>query len=383
MIKPGVQYPHCAAPLSRNFSCKTCSLSPCASPSIVSTLRPCICAASNKQLFATTPSTSLVVISDDKLKLALLGLFAQGHLLLEDLPGVGKTLLAKTISSSLDGVFSRIQFTPDLLPSDITGTSVFDLRNQTFEYVPGPIFANVVVADELNRAGPRTQSALLEAMAEGQVSADGKVRLLPRPFFTIATQNLVETHGTFPLPNSQMDRFMVSCGRWFVRFAWLFALSLPLYWLVHRLVNTHLALALDDVLETVNDERTGLILVLARTFIFLILFDLVTLVADYSRVHAVVRLNRSMLSSLRNGILFVLRHPIRVGTLEFLGIVLQAAALALYLPVDDLFGRTTAGSLIAGLVASQAFLLVRLFIRESSRAGQVALYRSLAVHNPE
>ena len=154
--------------------------------------------------------SSVVVISDDKLKLALLGLFAQGHLLLEDLPGVGKTLLAKTISSSLDGVFSRIQFTPDLLPSDITGTSVFDLRNQTFEYIPGPIFANVVVADELNRAGPRTQSALLEAMAEGQVSADGKVRLLPRPFFTIATQNLVETHGTFPLPNSQMDRFLVS-----------------------------------------------------------------------------------------------------------------------------------------------------------------------------
>ncbi|MCH7713806.1 MAG: MoxR family ATPase [Chloroflexi bacterium] len=154
--------------------------------------------------------SSVVVISDDNLKLALLGLFAQGHLLLEDLPGVGKTLLAKTISTALDGVFSRIQFTPDLLPSDITGTSIFNLRDQTFEYVPGPIFANVVVADELNRAGPRTQSALLEAMAEGQVSADGKVRLLPRPFFTIATQNLVETHGTFPLPNSQLDRFLVS-----------------------------------------------------------------------------------------------------------------------------------------------------------------------------
>ncbi len=154
--------------------------------------------------------SSVVVVSDDKLKLALLGLFAQGHLLLEDLPGVGKTLLAKTISSSLDGVFSRIQCTPDLLPSDITGTSVFDIRNQTFSYVPGPIFANVVVADELNRAGPRTQSALLEAMAEGQVSADGTIRPLPRPFFTIATQNMVETHGTFPQPNSQLDRFIVS-----------------------------------------------------------------------------------------------------------------------------------------------------------------------------
>ena len=154
--------------------------------------------------------SKVVVISQDNLKLALLGLFAQGHLLLEDLPGVGKTLLAKTIAASLDGTFSRIQFTPDLLPSDITGTSVFDLRDQSFEFAAGPIFANVVVADELNRAGPRTQSALLEAMAEGQVSADGDTMPLPRPFFTVATQNLVETHGTFPLPNSQLDRFLVS-----------------------------------------------------------------------------------------------------------------------------------------------------------------------------
>ena len=154
--------------------------------------------------------SSVVVISQENLKLALLGLFAQGHLLLEDLPGVGKTLLAKTIAASLDGTFPRIQFTPDLLPSDITGTSVFDLRDQSFEFMAGPIFANVVVVDELNRAGPRTQSALLEAMAEGQVSADGESLPLPRPFFTIATQNLVETHGTFPLPNSQLDRFLIS-----------------------------------------------------------------------------------------------------------------------------------------------------------------------------
>lgn len=153
---------------------------------------------------------SVVVTSRRNIQLALLGLFAQGHVLLEDLPGVGKTLLAKTIAASIEGKFSRIQFTPDLLPSDITGTSVFDMRNQTFDFVSGPIFANVVLADELNRAGPRTQSALLEAMAEGQVSADGVLRPLPRPFVVIATQNLIELYGIYPLPNSQLDRFMVS-----------------------------------------------------------------------------------------------------------------------------------------------------------------------------
>ena len=152
----------------------------------------------------------VVVTSRHNIRLALVGLFAQGHVLLEDLPGVGKTLLAKTIAGSIDGKFSRIQFTSDLLPSDITGSSVFDMRKQSLEFVPGPIFANVVIADELNRTGPRTPSALLEAMAEGVVSADGTLWPLPRPFLIIATQNLIETYGTFPLPNSQLDRFMIS-----------------------------------------------------------------------------------------------------------------------------------------------------------------------------
>ena len=152
----------------------------------------------------------VVVTSPQKVRLALLGLFAQGHVLLDDLPGVGKTLLAKTIAGSIDGRFSRIQFTPDLLPGDITGSSIFDSSSQSFKFVPGPIFANVVVADELNRTGPRTQSALLEAMAEGAVSSDGETWQLPRPFLIIATQNLIETYGTFPLPNSQLDRFMIS-----------------------------------------------------------------------------------------------------------------------------------------------------------------------------
>lgn len=153
---------------------------------------------------------SVVVTSPHNIRMALVGLFAQGHLLLEDLPGVGKTLLAKTIAGSIDGKFARIQFTPDLLPSDITGASVFDARKQSFEFIPGPIFANVVLADELNRTGPRTQSALLEAMSEGAVSADSNRWTLPQPFFIVATQNLIETYGTFPLPNSQLDRFMIS-----------------------------------------------------------------------------------------------------------------------------------------------------------------------------
>ena len=157
-----------------------------------------------------TNVAQVVVAPQRTIRFALLGLFAQGHVLLEDLPGVGKTLLAKTIAQSIKGQFSRIQFTPDLLPTDITGTSIFDMKNNRFEFVPGPIFANVVLADELNRTGPRTQSALLEAMGEHQVTADGSLRPLPRPFMVIGTQNLLESYGTFPLPNSQMDRFLIS-----------------------------------------------------------------------------------------------------------------------------------------------------------------------------
>lgn len=151
-----------------------------------------------------------VVSSETTIKLSLLALFSKGHVLLEDLPGVGKTLLAKTIAQSIGAEFNRIQFTPDLLPTDITGTSIFDLSTNRFKFMKGPVFANVVLADELNRAGPRTQSALLESMGEHQVSADGKVHKLPEPFLVIATQNLAESHGTFPLPNSQLDRFSVS-----------------------------------------------------------------------------------------------------------------------------------------------------------------------------
>ncbi|MBI4305409.1 MAG: MoxR family ATPase [Chloroflexi bacterium] len=153
---------------------------------------------------------SVVVTQGRTVRLAVLGLLAEGHVLVEDVPGVGKTLLAKTLAQSIDCTFKRIQFTPDLLPSDVTGTSIYDMRSLTFDFLPGPIFASIVLADEINRTGPRTQAALLEAMAERQVSVEGTVRHLPAPFMVIATQNLAESHGTFPLPDSQLDRFLVS-----------------------------------------------------------------------------------------------------------------------------------------------------------------------------
>ena len=137
----------------------------------------------------------------------LAGFASGGHVLLEDYPGTGKTTLAKTLALSIDAEFKRIQFTPDLLPSDILGVSIFDQKEQLFRLHQGPIFTNILLADEINRASPRTQSALLEAMAEGQVSIDGKLRRLENLFFVIATQNPVESRGTYPLPEAQMDRF--------------------------------------------------------------------------------------------------------------------------------------------------------------------------------
>jgi MoxR-like ATPase len=151
-----------------------------------------------------------IVGKADAIRLVVVALIAGGHALLEDVPGVGKTLLAKSLARSIDGRFQRIQCTPDLLPTDITGTNIWNQRSGEFEFLPGPVFANILLADEINRATPRTQSALLEVMEEKQVTVDGVSRPVPKPFFVIATQNPIEYQGTFPLPEAQMDRFMLS-----------------------------------------------------------------------------------------------------------------------------------------------------------------------------
>ena len=141
--------------------------------------------------------------------LALTALFADGHVLLEDVPGVGKTMLVRAIAKSLGAEFKRIQFTPDLLPSDLTGLSIYNQRDSAFEFRPGPLMGNVVLADEINRTSPKTQAALLEGMGEGAVTVDGQTRVLPKPFFVMATQNPIEYEGTFPLPEAQLDRFLL------------------------------------------------------------------------------------------------------------------------------------------------------------------------------
>jgi MoxR-like ATPase len=151
----------------------------------------------------------VIVGKDEVINLTLVALLCEGHILLEDVPGIGKTTLARTLAASLGCSFRRIQFTPDLLPSDVTGLSWFNQKKQEFEFRPGPVMSQVVLADEINRATPRTQSALLEAMQERQITVDGISRQLPRPFLVLATQNPIELEGTFPLPEAQIDRFLL------------------------------------------------------------------------------------------------------------------------------------------------------------------------------
>jgi len=163
-----------------------------------------------EEVFAEVESA--VVTDRSFLETVFLGILSRGHVLLEDVPGTGKTLTARSIATALGMSFSRVQFTPDLLPADLTGTHIFNERDRSFEFNEGPLFANVVLADEINRAPPKTQSALLEAMEERQVTTDGETRDLPDPFFVIATQNPVEQEGTFELPEAQVDRFVAKAS---------------------------------------------------------------------------------------------------------------------------------------------------------------------------
>jgi len=151
----------------------------------------------------------VIVGKRNVIEMMIVGLLCQGHILIEDVPGVGKTVLARSLARSLGVTFSRLQFTPDMLPSDVTGVSVFNQVTRDFEFRPGPIFAQIVLVDEINRATPKTQAALLEAMEERQVTVDGVTHLLPRPFMVAATQNPIEYEGTFPLPEAQLDRFLL------------------------------------------------------------------------------------------------------------------------------------------------------------------------------
>ncbi|HEY9714629.1 MAG TPA: MoxR family ATPase [Chroococcales cyanobacterium] len=174
--------------------------------------------ASAAELAELSPKAQALLVNINKVlvgqsaavKLAVVAFLAGGHVLIEDVPGVGKTLLAKSLAMSVHAQFKRIQCTPDLLPSDVCGVSIFEQKDGTFKFIPGPVFTNILLADEINRATPRTQSSLLEAMEENQVTSDGATRKLPELFFVIATENPIEYHGTFPLPEAQLDRFMLS-----------------------------------------------------------------------------------------------------------------------------------------------------------------------------
>jgi len=154
----------------------------------------------------------VIVGKKQTIELLLVALMAEGHVLLEDVPGVAKTLLAKSLAKSIGGSFDRVQFTPDLMPSDITGFNVYDQHSASFSFRPGPVITNVLLADEINRTIPRTQSSLLECMEERQVTVDGETHQLPNPFFVMATQNPIELEGTFPLPEAQLDRFLLKCS---------------------------------------------------------------------------------------------------------------------------------------------------------------------------
>ena len=224
-----------------------------------------------------------------EVRLALVCLIAEGHLLIEDVPGVGKTMLAKSIARSIDCSFRRIQFTPDLLPTDVTGVNVFNQERGDFEFKPGAIFANVVLADEINRASPKTQSALLESMEERQVTMDGVTYHLGMPFMVIATQNPIEHEGTYPLPEAQLDRFMMRLS-----------IGYPTVDTEQAILNTHgVASTLEDI-RSVTDAQTisSMILQSRQVYVAPAIRRYIVTLADGTRSHPEVYLGASPRASI-------------------------------------------------------------------------------------
>ena len=224
-----------------------------------------------------------------EVRLALVCLIAEGHLLIEDVPGVGKTMLAKSIARSIDSSFRRIQFTPDLLPTDVTGVNVFNQERGDFEFKPGAIFANIVLADEINRASPKTQSALLESMEERQVTMDGVTYHLGMPFMVIATQNPIEHEGTYPLPEAQLDRFMMRLS-----------IGYPSVETEQAILNTHgVASTLEDIRSVSDAQAVSAMILMARdVYVAPALRRYIVTLSERTRNHADVYLGASPRASI-------------------------------------------------------------------------------------
>ena len=231
----------------------------------------------------------VIVGKRDTIALVLTSFLCNGHVLIEDVPGVGKTTLAKSLAIALGCSFKRIQFTPDLLPADITGTSIYNQKNFEFEFRPGPIFAQFILADEINRATPKTQSSLLECMEERQVTADGSTYPLPAPFFVIATENNVEHHGTYPLPEAQLDRFMIRLSIGYPD-SKQESLILDSQMVEHPIVNTETILCAEDIIELQKSVR--------KVFLETSLRDYIVEIVTATRNHPMVALGASPRGSL-------------------------------------------------------------------------------------